>query len=325
MALACGITPSVRVGLAAPVPAGNRIQAQIVGTLTAPEPQPMHMPTDVAIGSTGQVYVADGVNHRVVRFAPGGQVDGVITEAGGQRLNTPVGLTVDTAGRLWIADTRNHRLIILSREGQPAEVIDLPKPEEGRPFDPTDLAVTDDGQRTYIVDNDNHRFVIRDNDSGALTPMGRFGEGLGQFRWPFAVAIGPEGYVYISEAIGARVQRVSAADRWAGQVGRWGVELGQLYRPKGVAVDPSGRLYVSDSTMGVIQVFGPRGGVEGVLTDAKGEILRLRHPMGMTFDAAGQLYVVELRADRVTRIALPPGYVPTTRPANVPAGEEGRR
>jgi sugar lactone lactonase YvrE len=118
------------------------------------------------------------------------------------------------------------------------------------------------------------------------------------------ICIAPDRYVYATEAIGARVQRISPADLWAGQVGRWGVELGQLYRPKGVAVDRQGELYVSDSTLGVVQVFSPLSRLEGVLTDARGKPLRFDHPMGLCFDAGGRLYVVELRAHRVAVVAL---------------------
>jgi sugar lactone lactonase YvrE len=113
------------------------------------------------------------------------------------------------------------------------------------------------------------------------------------------ICMGAEDYVYVTEVLGARVQRISPSDRWAGQVSRWGVELGQLYRPKGIAADDDGRLYVSDSTLGVVQVFSSRGITEGALTDEVGNALRFQHPMGMCLDSTGRLYVVELGADRV--------------------------
>jgi len=179
------------------------------------------------------------------------------------------------------------------------------------------VAVTPDGQRAYIVDNDNHRLIVRDNRDKQLTTLGRFGRALGQFQWPFMVAVSPRGYLYVTETIGARVQRIRPPRRWAGQISRWGVELGRLYRPKGVAVSATGRLFVSDSTLSVVQVFGPDGELLGVLTDAAGEPLRFKHPMGMCFDAAGRLYLVELGADRVAVIALGSG---SASPVSQPSG-----
>jgi DNA-binding beta-propeller fold protein YncE len=310
-----------------PVPPASRIPVTLGGTLAAPADDPMHMPTDVAVDSTGRVYVADGAKDRIVIFRPDGVFDRVVDAIGDDKLKRPVGLCVDVAGQLWIADSGNHRVLVIAPDGRLLARIEAPAPEGGRPFEPTDVVVTPDGRRAYIPDNHNHRLVIRDNQTGVVTFMGRFGEGLGQFRWPFMVAIAPDGYVYITEAIGARAQRLSPTDRWAGQVGRWGVELGQLYRPKGITVDGQARPYISDSTLNVVQVFGAMGGVVGVLTDPTGRPYRFQHPMGMAFDTRGRLYLVELLANRVAILNLPPGFAPpkpTTRPTTRPAGEVPR-
>jgi len=307
-----------------PVPAGIRIPATIAGTLAAPADDPMHMPTDVALDSTGRVFVADGANDRIVVLRSNGTFDRAVKMIGQEKLSRPIGLCVDATDRLWIADSGNHRLLVAAPDGRLVTRVEVPAPENGRPFQPTDVVVTPDGRRAYFTDNDNHRIGIRDNQTGDISFMGRFGEGLGQFRWPFMVALAPDGYLYITEAIGARAQRLSPADRWAGQVGRWGVDLGQFYRPKGVVVDHHGRSYISDSTLCVVQVFTPLGAVIGTLTDPSGRPLKFQHPMGMAFDAAGRLYVVELLGNRVAIVNLPSALAataPSTQPASRPEGD----
>lgn len=285
---------------ATPIPADKRIDATVVRTI-APATRPMHMPTDVAVDSKGRVYIVDGVNDRILRFA-GDSVDSLPADAA-LKLRQPTGLFIDKQDRLWIADTLNQRVVRLDADGK-SEAIDLPKPEGNHKADPTDLVLSPDGKRLYIADNDNHRVLVRDMSKGTWQVMGAPGKAQGQFQYPFMLAIGKEDYVYISEAIGARVQVLSPQDRWAGEIGRWGVELGQLYRPKGVAVDVAGRVFVSDSTLGVIQVFGERGAVIGVLCGKDGSPLRLAHPMGMSFDKDGRLYVVELKENRVAVIEM---------------------
>jgi hypothetical protein len=104
--------------------------------------------------------------------------------------------------------------------------------------------------------------------------------------------------------VGARLQLISADNRWAGQIGHFGVAMGDLYRPKGLAVDAAGRIFVDDSSMGVIQAFDDAGKLLGVVTDDAGQPLRFDHPMGMRFDTAGLLYVVELGASRVSVVTL---------------------
>jgi len=118
------------------------------------------------------------------------------------------------------------------------------------------------------------------------------------------ICIGPEDYVYFTEVIGARVQRYSPENRWAGQLGQWGVRLGSFYRPKGIAVDTQGDLYIGDTTLNVIQVFEAWGTVKGVLTRSDGTPFRFAHPMGLWFDTRGRLYIVEMKANRVARLTL---------------------
>jgi DNA-binding beta-propeller fold protein YncE len=283
----------------APIPAEQRIPATVIRTFAGPTTDPMHMPTDLAIDSRGRAFVADGAHDRIGRFNADGGFDTYFAALGDQHFNRPVGVAIDPADRLWIVDTGNHRLLVASPDGALVETIQPPNADDGKPAGPTSVAFTPDGARAYIVDNANHRLLIRDNVKGTWTVMGKSGRSLGQFEWPFMICLGAENYVFITEAIGARVQQVSPTDRWAGTIGHFGVTLGDLFRPKGITADNAGRVYVGDSTLNCIQVFGPRGTVEGVLTDDAGLPLHFEHPMGMRFDSSGKLYVVELRANRV--------------------------
>ena len=243
------------------------------------------------------------LNDRIVWFDADGRFAAAISTVNGEKLARPVGIFIDSKDQLWIADTGNHRILGVKPTGAP-EIVTPPPTEKGTPCDPTDLVVTADGRRMYVIDNNAHRLLIRDNKTQTWTALGGFGRSLGQFQWPFMLCIGEDRYIYISEAIGARVQRISPSDKWAGEIGRWGVNLGEFYRPKGLAADAKGRLYAGDSTMGVIQVFSAKGRVEGVLTGKDGTPLHFDHPMGMCFDRNGKLYVVELKAHRVAVVEM---------------------
>jgi DNA-binding beta-propeller fold protein YncE len=296
---------------ATPIPPENQIPATITRTIAGPTTNPLIMPTDVAIDAQGSVFVADGVNDRIVRFTPTGDLDSILRGPADSPLSRPIGVAIDPAGNLWISDTGNHRLVVRSADGASQKILDLPAAAPDKPADPTGLVVRADGKRTYVVDCGNHRILERDNATGRWTALGEWGISLGQFRWPFMLAMGEEDHVLICESIGSRVQQISSTDRWAGQISHFGVALGDLYRPKGVAADKSGRIFVGDSTMGVIQVFDEGGNCLGALTDDAGQLLRFDHPMGMHFDSAGNLYVVELSANRVAVVALKqPGHGP---------------
>ena len=307
----------------ATIPKEKQIAAQRVGALESPEDDAMHMPTDVAIDSRGNVFIADGANDRIVTFTDKGDWKGTLPWTGSDvALKSPVGLGIDANDRLWVADTGNRRILICSSNGGTVEAITLPGAQADPAPEPTDVAVTSDGNRAYVIDNNRHRILICDNATGEWQSMGRFGEAVGQFRWPFMVCVGGDDYAAVTEAIGARVQRVSPKDKWAGSIGRWGIELGQLYRPKGIAIDRDGHLYVSDSTTQVVQVFNDRGVILGVLTESDGTPLRFAHPMGLAFDAQQRLHVVELRANRIAIVVIE--SLQRTRNNDAPAKEEGK-
>jgi DNA-binding beta-propeller fold protein YncE len=287
-----------------PIPLDQRIVATVTKTFGAPDKDPMQMPTDLAIDSHDNFIVADGARDRLAQFKADGTFIGYLYNVGNEYFARPVGVAFDAADNLWIADTANHHVLVVSGSGQLMTRIELPKSDDGKPAGPTSVAVTPDGSRAYIIDNANHRLLVRDNRTGVITPMGKSGRSLGQFEFPFMVCVGFQDYVFITEAVGARVQQISPQDRWAGTIGHVGVTLGDLYRPKGLAADARGRLFVGDSSLNVIQAFSPRGVVEGVLTDALGQPLKFQHPMGMRFNSKGNLYVIELRANRVAVVAL---------------------
>ncbi|MEZ0370905.1 MAG: hypothetical protein ACAI44_17570 [Candidatus Sericytochromatia bacterium] len=83
-----------------------------------------YLPSGLARGADGTLFVADSWNHRIRRLLPNGQIqtlagkghllnwDGGTTDGDGDaaRFNQPKGLDIDASGRLLVADTGNHRI-----------------------------------------------------------------------------------------------------------------------------------------------------------------------------------------------------------------------
>ena len=84
-------------------------------------------PRGICSDREGFIYIADDVNHRIVKLAndtgqfvaifgkPGGPVSGSGTGPGEFKL--PYGCAVDNNGHLWVADTNNHRVVELTTDG----------------------------------------------------------------------------------------------------------------------------------------------------------------------------------------------------------------
>lgn len=294
-------TASLRVTNAA---VNLRIQGQ--RHIVAPGDMPFKMPTDCAVGPQGQLYVLDGVHHRIVVFDANGTYLSQFGENGkgpGQ-LHYPLGITTSPDGTIYVADSGNHRVQSFTAQGTPVATLDLPKGHESR-ADPTDVTVDPLRRRLYIADNENHRILPYDLDGQTLLPAwGSPGQGRRQFRYPFLLDITTDGYLLIVEPINTRVQVLNAQGKFVNFVGAWGTKEGQLFRPKGVAVTDR-TVFVTDSYLGRIQVFHLHGDFLGVLTDSAGAPIVLTTPMGLAFDTKRHhLYVVELKANRVTCLDL---------------------
>ena len=285
---------------------------------------PLTLPTSVAIGPDGLVYVADGVHDRVLIFTAGGELRGQFNEVGDLTLSRPLSVKVDAANQVWIADTGNGRVLVRAPSGALVREIRPPEaaPPEHSP-DITDVGISADGRTAWLVDNDNHRVVRWDAQTGAFTPFGKYGESLGQFYYPFMLALNATGDVFVTEAINGRVQILNSSGRVVGSIGAYGPELGDLYRPKGIALDTEGNVWVADGRLGVIQVFRPDGQVLDAVRDKDGKPLKLESPCGIALDNAGHLYVAEELPNRVRQfdVALNPEARVTLPPARQRLGQ----
>jgi DNA-binding beta-propeller fold protein YncE len=95
----------------------------------------------------------------------------------------------------------------------------------------------------YVADATNNRIHVF-TDAGAYRAM--LGAGLG-LRFPYDVAPGPDGSLYVIEYGTNRITRVDAAGRLLGRFGRAGTARGAFRTPWGIAVGGNGRIVVADT------------------------------------------------------------------------------
>src|SRR5512143_3548753 len=75
-----------------------------------------------------------------------------------------------------------------------------------------------------------------------LGQWGAFGNGNGQFYYPYGVAIGANGNVYVSDQANHRIQRFTAGGTYMSQWGSYGYGDGQFRSPSGMAADAGGNV-----------------------------------------------------------------------------------
>jgi DNA-binding beta-propeller fold protein YncE len=118
------------------------------------------------------------------------------------------------------------------------------------------------------------------------------------FNRPTAVAVAPNGQLYVADGYGnARVHRFTADGELIQSWGEPGTGPGQFNLPHGIAVTSDGRVLVADRENDRIQVFS----ADGLYLDQWSD---LRRPAKPCIDREGLVYVPELGWDLERRSVL---------------------
>jgi len=158
-------------------------------------------PTDVAFGTSGDVFVADGYgNSRIVKFDRTGRFQSTWGTAGTQpgQFNLPHSLFVDRKGRLLVGDRENDRIQIFDPDGRHLET--------WNGFAPYGIA----GDRThqvFIADGRANQILRLNATGGVALRIGSRGHSAGRFVLPHMLAIDQEGSLYVAEVGGRRFQK----------------------------------------------------------------------------------------------------------------------
>ena len=236
----------------------------------------LHLPSAVAMGTDGDLLVADTANARIRRIDLATGVISTLAGTGqrgdggdggpatGARLSSPQGLAVGPDGAVFVADTLNHRVRRIGADGVIGTVAGtgrLGRGGDGGPatasalHHPRGLVVAGDGT-LYLTDAVNHR-VRKVDAGGVITTVagsgvrGCYGDGgratAGGLNFPNGLALGPDGSLYIADASNSRVRRVSPDGIISTLVGAGVYKNGDwLTQPQALLAVTGARLLVSN-------------------------------------------------------------------------------
>ncbi len=208
---------------------------------------------------------------------------------------SPVALAAAPGGReVWVGDGATPRLRAHSRAGKFLREVTLPA-GFGRCGG---VAVAANGD--LLVTSLNAGEVARLGPAGTVKARaGRRGDGQVEFNFPGAVALAPDGTVWVVDTFNFRLQHLSSDLKPLGGFGEAGDGTGHFALPKGLAIDPDGHLYVSDGRFDAVQVFDDAGRLLLVVGGHGAGPGQFSNPAGLACDSEGRLVIADTGNRRV--------------------------
>ena len=291
-------------------------------------------PYVVALDGAGNLYIADGGNHRIRKVNSAGVIS-TVAGSGAQGfggdggaataalLNFPIDVAPDALGNLYIAEWVNNRIRKVDSGGNITTVAGREQLNR-----PTDVA-PDGAGNLYIADTDNHRIHKVDSAGVISTVAGSGTAGFSgdssaataaQLNTPADVAPDGAGNLYIADAGNHRIRKVDSAgvistvagSGTAGFSGDGGAATAaQLNIPAGVAPDGAGNLYIADTDNHRIRKVDSAGVISTVAGDGTSGFggdggaataARLDGPTDVALDGTGNLYIADTGNDRIRKV-----------------------
>ncbi len=273
-------------------------------------------PTDVAIDSTGNIFISDTSNSRIRKISNSGTIStfagtsstGMSGDGGPAaqaQLYHPAGIALDAAGNLYIADVNNSRVRVVNRQSSAITI-------GGVTIQPGNLAT--------IAGNGTAGFS---GDNGPSTQA--------ELNRPAGVAIDPLGYLYIADEYNNLVRKVVLATGTISTIagvanppgnGGFTGDGGQatqakLSNPIGVTVDQAGNLYIADYNNNRVRRVNPANGIITTVAGGGSALFNgngyggdggpalsalMSYPSGGAIDGLGNLYIADTANNRVREV-----------------------
>ena len=219
-------------------------------------------PFGIAVDADGYVYVCDRDNGRVQKLRGDGTFVTLFGSVGSEdgQFIAPMGVAVSNAGDVYVTDSGNDRVQKFTWDEVNEEYdFDLAWGTTGSGDlqfrSPRGIAVASNGD-VYVVDCNNHRVQVIDEDGGVVTSWGTEGTGDGQLNYPFGIALAADGSVVVADEQNHRIQSFASDGTFLTKWGSEGTGEGEFEYPLDVATGPAGRVYVTDRYNHRVQVFG---------------------------------------------------------------------
>jgi NHL repeat len=266
------------------------------------------LPSQLAVDTAGNLFIADRGNHRIRRVDAATQIittvagssatgyagdGGAATSAG---LGQPVGVAVDSAGDIYISDSVANRV---------------------RKVDGATQVIT------TVAGNGAAGYFSGGGDGGPATAA--------TLNQPQQITLDSAGNLYIADIYNNRIRKVAAATQFistvaGGAVGGFSGDggtavAGELTEPSGVALDAAGNLYIADfgnnrirrvaAANQILSTVAGNGTVAYGGDGGAAAYASLNTPGAVATDALGNVYIADRANYTVRKVDASTGLIST--------------
>jgi len=263
-------------------------------------------PRAAVIGPGDRLYIVD-YTARIQVFDLDGKYLGPTWQTPDFRVGRPSGLGIDRDGNVIVCDSHYHCIRTYTPEGVEIEAKKFggtPGHEPGQ-FGYVSAVVQDEDRNYYLAEFElNERITKLDGDGKFVKCWGQAGSGRGEFSRIRGLALGPDGLLYVADAINHRVQVFTRDGEFVRSFGEPGSDAGQLKYPYKIAFDSDGDLYVCEYENHRVQKFTRDGRSLGTWGTAGRGPGQLYSPWSLVVDRFGRVHVLDTENHRVQRFRL---------------------
>lgn len=259
-------------------------------------------PRAVAIDDKDRLYIVD-YTARIQVFDRDGHFVGPCWTTPDYRNGRPSGLCMARDGNLIVCDSHYHCLRIYSPDGQELKKIGGEAGTGSGQLSYVSDVVEDEDGNLYVAEfGENQRISKLDAAGNFIKCWGSPGSEPGRFARARALAIGPDGNLYVADACNHRIQVFTRDGQLVRVWGHEGGEPGELRYPYDVAFNKQGQLYVVEYGNHRVQKFTTEGESLGCWGGPGREPGQFWSPWALVVDSRGRVHVLDTENHRVQRM-----------------------
>ncbi|MCI0454162.1 MAG: 6-bladed beta-propeller [Candidatus Dadabacteria bacterium] len=140
--------------------------------------------------------------------------------------------------------------------------------------------------------------------------FGKGGAGNGEFNLPLAIAVDPQGNIWVADTFNHRIQKFNSKGEHLLNFGSFGSGDGQFNLPSGLAISNSGRLHIGDSNNRRVQVFTLNlGFVIRFGSNGVGNGQFFGGSLKQATDSSNNIYVLDNHLERVQKFSQNSNFI----------------